>query len=131
MPRNGRGGKRVGRPGTAYAQRTDLLEQPIRTAPNQPYGHAKAQADAQRAMPLAQVQGAPPSPMPGAPGEVALGGLYAKSTRPDEPVQAGLPIGPGPGPMWSDGGDDLALMEAIAQRFPTSGVWRVVEALRR
>lgn len=52
-----RGGKRQGKPGASYTNRTDLAlgprQLPVSTAPNQPYGAAKQQADAQAAVPMA------------------------------------------------------------------------------
>ena len=98
------GGKRNGAIGKAYANRTDLNggPQPISTAPGQAYGAAKAQADAQRAVPMGtpatpappQFTGRPESmPPPG-----SLGDLFADSTRPDEDVMNGSRLGPGAGP---------------------------------
>lgn len=93
MPRTGRGGSRVGKPGTAYANRTDLNAQPVRTATGQAYGKAGEQAAQQTAIPIPQTPGIPP-PQPQTPGQqppsVPTGGLYDPSTRPDEPVHAGL-----------------------------------------
>lgn len=66
----------------ANPQRTDLNNgavQPVTTATGQQYGEAKAQADAQRAVPLP-----------------ALG---APTARPDEPIHAGMNSGPGPNAM--------------------------------
>lgn len=83
-----RGGKRTGVQGKAYSNRSDLNAGPRIDAPRgQPYGVAGQQIAAQQQMPMA----APPAPAP----PVALG---APTTRPDEPVQAGLSLGPGPGP---------------------------------
>lgn len=81
------------------ANRTDTLAsvQPIRTAPNQPYGEAGQQRAAQEAVPLPQdstmqaVQAATavdPTPL-AAPGP---------SRFPDQPVTHGLAMGPGGGP---------------------------------
>lgn len=56
MPRKGRGGKVAGNAQTAYSNRTDLNNrgpEPVTTAPGQAYGQAKAQEDAQRAVPMA------------------------------------------------------------------------------
>lgn len=80
-----RGGPRSGRPGQAYSNRTDLNAAP-RLAPaanvGQPYGTAKAQLDSQSTIPMA------PPPVP----------LNAPTSRPSEPVQSGLSLGPGAGP---------------------------------
>ena len=58
------------------------MAQPISAEPNQPYGQAGAQREAQRALPMASM----PTPTLGGPSE-----------RPTEPVTAGVPVGPGPG----------------------------------
>lgn len=90
MPRKGRGGSRQGTPGTAYTNRTDLAEnrQPVRVPTGQPYGEAGRQEQAQQAMPLPDLSAMLSS----------LPGLTDESRRPDEPITAGLPTGPGPGP---------------------------------
>lgn len=77
----------------AYAQRTDLNS----SAMTPQYGGAKALADAQRAVPMAQSQaGAAPQVQRPVPGE---GGSLTRSTdRPEEPITAGAPFGAGPGP---------------------------------
>lgn len=93
MPRTGRGGKRQGTPGEAYANRSDLAldrapAQPTQAPAGQVYGERGRQEAAMQALPLpdlsAQLQ--------------ALPGLTDPSTRPTEPLTAGLPFGPGPGP---------------------------------
>ena len=69
MPRTGRGGKRQGDAQTAYSNRTDLNDrgpQPVTVAPGQTYGEGKAQADAQRAVPMSGTP-APPAPQQSAP----------------------------------------------------------------
>lgn len=90
MPR-GRGGVRQGTPGKAYPARTDLNAQPVKTAPSQHYGDAQAQAQAQQAIPLPQQ----PAPTPGAQP------FHRPTDRPAEPLTAGMPIGPGPGPSMA------------------------------
>jgi hypothetical protein len=65
-----------------------LNTQRVTARPSQQYGERAAAENAQRAVPL------PAMPAPGDP-SVALG---APTQRPDEPVTAGLPFGPGPGP---------------------------------
>lgn len=92
MPRarNGHGGTRAGRPGGQYAQRSDLASaprtapaQPVRVAPGGTYGTGVQQQQAQQAVPL--------------PDFSALA-LHRPTDRPQEPVTAGVPVGPGPGP---------------------------------
>lgn len=144
MPRRSinQGGTRVGAPGAAYPNRTDLNQNkslPVRVATGQTYGKAQQQIQAQQTVPMGPTplagfpQGGPPlpplppgqQPMPGAggpplggppmvgpqqvppiapPGQgpmIPAGGLGpygGPTTRPNEPVTAGLSIGAGPGP---------------------------------
>lgn len=102
MPRTGRGGSRNGAPGTAYSNRTDLN---VAAAPAEGRAHGAVSADlaAQQAVPMGPPPGtaAPnsltPSPVASPlPGELTP--LDAPSLRPSEPVTAGAPVGPGPGP---------------------------------
>jgi hypothetical protein len=97
------GGDRAGRPGASYQNRSDLAQgprapsQPVKTATGQPYGAATAQAQAQQAVPLP---------------DFAAMHLARPTERPQEPVTAGLPMGPGPGPE---------AMPMMGTQNPTSG----------
>jgi hypothetical protein len=112
-----RGGKRQGRIGAQYANRSDLRTPsaplPVTTVPGQAYGAATQQRAAQQIVPMAAnpvvaPPGSPPAvPPPASP--TAAGGLpplqpgqmgaFDRPTeRPGEPVTAGLPSGAGPGP---------------------------------
>lgn len=98
-----RGGRRAGKPRTAYANRTDLTERKVETPPTVPgqeYGVAKQQQQAQKVAPLAQTQ-APPAGRP-SPGPQQMGPqpvpLHSPTQRPNEPLTAGSPLGAGPGP---------------------------------
>jgi hypothetical protein len=101
----GRGGRRTGQVGKAYPQRSDLNGGPLpkAAATGQAYGAAKAQTDAQSAVPMGTPQVPPagaaftgrPESMP-APG--SLGGLFDDSTNPGEHVMNGATLGPGLGP---------------------------------
>lgn len=72
----------------ALSQRTDGgAGQPIRDWPDAGYGENKSYRAQQAGAPLAQSPGLPPV-IP----------LDAPSQRPGEPVTAGAPLGPGPGP---------------------------------
>lgn len=112
MPRKSRP-KNNGPGGNAYGQRTDLTQAP-KAPTGMAYGAHKETVTAQQALPLPQAPSAP-GPSPGAAGPggaagidpamlAALGtpppgmALNAATTRPMEPVQSGLPTGPGPGP---------------------------------
>lgn len=94
------GGQRTSPPGTLHPNRTDMTQAP-KAATGQGYGQAGAQLAAQAQMPL---PAAPPAPTPTGPGAggYALAShtptLTDPTTRPDEPVEAGMPFGPGPGP---------------------------------
>ncbi len=126
-----RGGSRQGRKGVAYKQRTDLntvKPLPVTTVPDQPYGAAKAQADAQSVVPmqgglptpsvLNGQQSEPTGPMPG-----ELPSLTAPSSRPDEPVTHGMPLGPGGGTDIFPTAPDpvlkgLAILNSLGDRLP-------------
>lgn len=122
------GGPVTGTVGTTYPNRTDLTQAPT-AARNQPYGQAGQQIAAQRAVPLPAappVQGAPGSP----PGGGAAGpfarpsdtpSLTDPSQRPDEPLEAGLPFGPGPGPQQGPApmSDVEARLRALYSAYPT------------
>jgi hypothetical protein len=99
-----RGGARRGTPGANYPNRTDLHGQTPKAAPGGQYGEVKALLDAQKVIPLPTanqppVQQASPAQAQTAP-TMAPGDLNfeAPTQRPSEPVTAGLPVGPGPGP---------------------------------
>jgi hypothetical protein len=68
-------------------------------------------------------------PMPG-----SLGPLDAPTARPNEPVTAGAPVGPGPGPeavaALGLGGEDLDELRALFQRFPQyDGLRQIIEEI--
>lgn len=108
-----RGGKRSGKVGVGYPNRTDLNQpQPVavQTAPGQVYGAAAQQAAAQKAIPLTTpgvvAPTSPPASAPGPstpaapalPSPGSLGGFTRPTERPHEPVTTGSPSGPGGGP---------------------------------
>lgn len=101
-----RGGKRTGKPGLAYPNRTDLNNPPqpgMATFKGQPYGVAGQQQAAQQAVPTGQpaLQGSPAGPagpgvpVPAGPAPGSFGAFDRPTERPDEPVTAGIPTGPG------------------------------------
>ena len=99
-----------------YAKRTDLQVQ------STGYGDL-AQYDANKAgAPLAKAQKSPmlsESPTVRATDEAA--GLYDKSSRPDEPVTAGIDIGAGPGSnalMMQSRFAQVKLSDTLAQMLP-------------
>ena len=91
--------------GQSYANRSDLRQRTVApaTAPTGlPYGEHQQLVNAQRAIPVGSppVPSAPPSAPTSAAPVVQPGSLpfVGPTARPNEPVQAGLPSGPGPGP---------------------------------
>jgi hypothetical protein len=118
-----RGGARSGKPGANYQNRTDLQSAP-RLAPSaptgQPYGQAGAQLASQAQMPM----GPPPNPVP----------LNAGTSRPNEPIQSGLPIGPGPGPesaMLSSPDPVETTIRALYATFPNRDLAALIEDMDR
>lgn len=137
-----RGGRRTGTPGASYANRTDLAV-PAAAATGQQYGKASQQLAAQRAMPVARpsTDRMPMTPTPG--GAQPMGGpqpgqltpLDAPSSRPNEPITAGLPVGAGPGieanPFGMVGSDDdaqLAIRAAYAA-YPSEDLRAYLEGI--
>lgn len=104
MPRGKRGGERQGEVGKAYTNRTDLNEnrQPVQVASGLPYGERQALEAAQRQVPLPGAPSvvpvsAPVPPRPQGPTPGSLGAFNRPTEFPNEPLTAGLDIGPGPG----------------------------------
>jgi hypothetical protein len=88
-----------------YSRRTDGgPAQSISTVPDQPYGAQTQQKAEQRTAPMAGTAPLPtPAPVSQPSPEASLppyqgGAFNAPSARPGEPVTAGAPMGPGPGP---------------------------------
>ena len=131
-----RGGKRNGKPGVAYSQRSDLNALPRTAATGQQYGQATAQMQAQSAVPM----GSPTPPTPAGGAGVAQGPsaplipLTAESARPDEVVQTGLAQGPGPGPevlggMVDDDDPAIADLRAAFMIYPSEYLRGLIEQL--
>jgi len=117
-----RGGRRSGKPGQAYPNRSDLPTAPdpgAGTFKGQPYGAATQQAA--MAAPPGAPPGAPGAP-PGGPPPGGLGDFARPSERPNEPITHGLPVGPGGGSEvlgLSSQSDPVALqLRALYQKFP-------------
>lgn len=94
-----RGGRRTGTPGAKYENRSDLrkpkISDPVPTG--LAYGEHKKQAEARAAIPVPTAV-APTSPSPATAVARPVIPLTEPTQRPDEPLTAGLPVGPGPGP---------------------------------
>lgn len=138
MPQRGRGGKRTGKPGATYGNRTDMQQAP-RAVPGQTYGKATQQLEAQRAMPL---PAAPPPAVGGAPARPGPAPrpmptpLDAPTERPAEPLTAGLATGPGPGPEVigaTTTQDDrvLAQLRGLYAAYPNSDLAALIDAAER
>lgn len=138
-----RGGRRSGTPGKSYGQRSDL-NVPAMAASGQQYGQRAEQMAAQRAIPISRPAtdnvpvGSPaPAPSPAAapaPGGPMPGSLgFADPTgRPGEPVTAGVPVGPGPGPeaLGNPAQDELRMrLGAMYSAFPTEEIRQLIEML--
>ena len=68
--------------------------------------------------------GRPPTPIP----------LSASTNRPNEPVQSGLPIGPGPGPeaaMLSTPDPVEMTIRALYETFPNRDLAALIEEIDR
>ena len=110
------GGARTGQPQTAYERRSDLNAgtQPVRSATSVVQGDRQRRESAQQVIPLPVTQG---PPRPG-----SLASLTGPSERPGEPVTAGLPVGPGPGPGVQyapvNTNDALWELRALVARHP-------------
>lgn len=81
----------------ALSQRTD--HSPKFRMPDQPYGDGAELATQQAGAPMARTSGGPSAASGGGTAAAAssIVGLDADTARPDEPVTAGVDIGPGPG----------------------------------
>lgn len=130
-----RGGARTGRVGKNYANRTDLNPAapkalPPTAVPNQQYGQAKAQLDAQKIAPMANAplpQGVPQpgTQVPQGPPPGSLGGLTDPTQNPNEHLMTGVAAGPGAGPealtptLPSDpSAEALALLNTLTVKSP-------------
>ena len=104
--------------------------QPVKVPTGLPYGEAGQLAAAQRGAPLPAAGAVPVPPAGAAPGggafdwngatQAAQGwvppklNLAAPTERPTEPVTAGMPTGPGPGPTPPFGGAPSPLAQGVA-----------------
>lgn len=109
---------------------------PVKVAPGEPYGQAQMLENAQRVVPLPNSAAVPAPAAPptaqAAPGPPALAGqneFAGPTQRPNEPVTAGLPTGPGPGPeILSSAPPDVigAQLRAIFAQYPNDDLLRVM-----
>jgi hypothetical protein len=130
-----RGGKRKGEIGKLRPNRGDLRSPTSMVPTGQEYGQAGAQQARLKAAPIGGPKGSPK----GIPqGRVPVDDLRGKipsvtdpTQRPQEPVTAGLPLGPGPGPealaTASAGSMELSVLRAIFLLNPNEDLRRHIE----
>lgn len=114
--------------------RTDLATQPNRAATGQQYGKATAQRESQKVIPLPQQQ-VPRLDLNAVTQAAAratppTGLLEGPSEDATEPVTAGLPFGPGPGPeaLGLAATDPTeAALRALYQAHPNEALRRLIE----
>lgn len=103
-----------------------MSDLPVETVPGQEYGKQAEQQRAQAMVPMGQQPQLQPRSLPTP--------LTAPSARPNEPVQAGLPSGPGPGPeaLGAMNGAELtrATLQALIRRYPSPTLERMLLNLR-
>ena len=141
MPRTrgeNRGGKRTGAPGKTYGNRTDLNQKrpggDIVQFPSTQYGRGAAQAASQAAVPPTGPRSAVPpladpadtAAAPPQPGTAA--DLFAPTARPDEPLTAGMPFGPGPAPLTNPDQAAVDRLRLLYQQTGLPSLGRLLEA---
>lgn len=137
--RSNNGGARQGTPGKPMPNRSDLRAQKVAVPPSAEYGQGERLRRAQQAVPMAGPAQAPQQQQPGGPpaapqrplGPMAgeQGDLLRPTERPDEPVTAGVPFGPGPMGTRDTGDPVLAQLQAYYSVFPTQDLADLIEDL--
>lgn len=119
------GGTRTAKAGATYANRSDLNGSADAT-----YGDGVNAEVVRTATPNTPRPPAPTSGGGGMVGPGAIGPLDAPTDRPDEPLTAGLPIGPGPGPAGMAAlpeiNPDIERLRALARHYPSPDVMRLI-----
>jgi len=135
-------------------------KQPVQTPTGMPYGQGEKLADAQRQLPIPNAptipspssstagrqQAATPAPPAVDPIAAAItaaaqvappsGAFAAETSRPDEPLTAGLPVGAGPGtaalglPAIPEDDDTLNALVVAYQRTGSQSLARLIEIVR-
>jgi hypothetical protein len=129
-----RGGPRSGKTGNQYPNRKDLA-QPKLVSQGQEYGQRQSQERALSSVPLKNNATQLPAPQTDrVPTDDLRGQIPNMSTpslRPEEPITAGLPIGPGAGPealsLAEGGNKELSVYRAIFARYPSEDLRRMIE----
>ncbi len=124
-----------------YSRRTDggpgeTVMQAARYLQGDEYGESKELNELQGGAPRSAAPDGPPASTRAAMPEPDVIPMDAPSARPDEPITAGAPFGPGPGPrrnpknMSADEADFVAAtFRAAYEAFPSPGLRRMIERL--
>ena len=97
-----------------------------------PYGENADFNEMQSSAPLAATPGAASNPLPTRPGGPAPTALFSPSQRPDEPVTAGAPFGPGPGEQAARGPRRLSdVFAELAANDPDSELSTMAAVAKR
>ena len=139
-PKDGRannGGARQGQSGGQYANRSDLRTQKISVPPSSEYGQGEALRRSQQVVPMAGAPAAPqpaggagPTPAYAYPEDTPT--LTAPTNRPGEPVEDGMPFGPGssPAPRSAQPMSDTEVrLRALYARFPTRELRELIDQI--
>lgn len=98
----------------------------------QEYGERTRMEQAQQAQPVAGSPSSQITPMSGGMPPGSIPSLEDPTALPDDPLQSGLPGGPGAGPeaLMGTGGqgpEELALMQALARRYPLQSFMDLIQ----
>ena len=101
--------------------------QPVRVPTGGPQGQRQQLETAQQVIPLPDRQsgGAPPPQTNGAP--VERPDVFGATARPNEPLTAGAPAGPGPNGIGMLPEDPVEFLRAVWLQFPSPGLRRLIE----
>lgn len=104
-------------------------------ARGQTYGKRKQQMEAQRAVPMGRSPVETTAAQAARPQPAAPGAFLAPTARPQEPITAGAPFGPGPGPraagipiVPSAADDAVRELRAIAQQYRSDELMDLLDA---
>lgn len=108
----------VSGPGSKSRRTDGGPAQVLRDLPNAAYGEGSQFRQLQQDAPLANSQATRPAATPQGGGPVPLTEFGAPTTRPDEPVTTGNPLGPGAGPEVNTPAPDQPDMTNIVAMLP-------------
>ena len=106
--------------------------QPVKVASGLPYGERKALEQLQASAPIGAGPGAPlgtPAPAAAPAGrQMPAGGAFLPTDRPDEPLTAGIPSGPGSqGSSWYLREDPDTVLRAAYEAYPDPWILRLMQ----